>query len=66
MIHIKNSSERFIKTGPVKRKSSVSSVRETFDWDLFERINSTLIYSNVVLNDLEIFQTAEIYSTFMK
>jgi len=36
------------------------------DWEFFDDLNVILEYTNVVLNDLEIFQTSEIYSSFLR
>lgn len=52
--------------GLIKRQSTTPAVTENFDWELFDAIDSVLTYSWVVLNDLEIFQSPEIYSTFIK
>lgn len=36
------------------------------DWDFYDQINAILEYTNVVLNDLEIFSAPEIYSSILR
>lgn len=61
-----------IKQEPVRPKKITTKLKSilppdvVMDWELFEAINLILEYTNVVLNDLEIFQTPEIYSTMLR
>ena len=45
---------------------SIPRPEVNIDWELFEAVNLILEYTNVVLNDLEIFQTPEIYSSMLR
>lgn len=69
MNKVKESSRKVEDRGsiikPMPKKSSDLKTIE-LDWEFFEIINSILEYSNVVLNDIEIFATPEIYSSILR
>lgn len=48
----------------IKRKASLKELE--LDWEFYEIVNSILEYSNVVLNDIEIFASPEIYSSILR
>lgn len=58
--------ETFISTPKplMARKNTLKNLE--LDWELYDIINRILEYTNVVLNDLEIFSSPEIYSTMIR
>ena len=49
------------------KKICSSPIKDSqFNWEFFDLIDTILVYANVVLNDIEIFQTPEIYSSFLR
>lgn len=61
-------SAKEIEDSPMKlsKKIKTNPQNVKLDWEFFDAVNTIMEYTNVVLNDLEIFQTPEIYSTFLR
>lgn len=64
------SSDRHDSKNNASRGSKLYPEIETkdieLDWEFYDLINNVLEYTNVVLNDLEIFATPEIYSSILR